>query len=160
MADPNDPLDFTDKYNTQLAPAQEAAYQAWAKTLGKQGSTYDYDLRGAFANGAQQAANGHFTDRFKKPNHPTFSDQSQYSGVDGQQGGAWAHQPDGSWTFAPSASMMTMHDPGDLQQYFQRVEPNNKLVLPPAPPSAPPTSVLDAVTQAIAAVKANPSPTQ
>jgi hypothetical protein len=134
---PPDPLDYTDKYNTQLSPADEQKYQAWAKSLGPQGSTYDYDLRGAYKAGAGQATNGHFTDQFKKPNHPTFSDQSQYSGVNGQQGGSWQALPDGTWSFTPTASMLKMHDPEDLQQYWNRVEPTNKLVLPPPVTPAP-----------------------
>lgn len=126
-----DPLDFTDRYNTQLSPEQEQTFQKWAKSLGRQGSSYDYDLRGAFASGAAQSANGHFPDTFKKPNHPTFSDQSKYSGVDGYTGGTWAKQADGSWTFAPTESVLKLHDPQALQDYFSKVEPGNKLVLPP-----------------------------
>ena len=136
-----DPLDYTDRFNTTLTPTEETAFQAWAKSLGKQGSSYDYDLRGAYKAGAGQAANGHFPDTFKKPNHPTFSDQSQYSTPD-TPGGAWAKQPDGSWTFTPSAKMLALHDPSDLQAYFSRVEPTNKLILPKP-------TVLDAVNSAL-----------
>jgi len=128
-----DPLDFSNRYNTKLNPQQEQAFQAWAQKQGPRGSSYDYDMRGAFASGATQSANGHFPDTFKKPNHPTFSDQSQYSGVDGNEGGKWAKQSDGSWSFTPSASSLKMHDAGDLQTYFQKVEPGNKLILPSQP---------------------------
>lgn len=138
---PADPLDYSDKYNTALTPEEEAKFQTWAKSLGTQGSSYDYDLRGAYKAGAGQAANGHFTDQFKKPNHPTFSDQSQYSGVSGQQGGSWAAQPDGTWSFTPTASMLKMRDPEDLQRYWNRVEPKNKLVLPPPVAPAPATPI-------------------
>lgn len=132
-----DPLDYSDRYNTTLTPEEEAKFQTWAASLGKQGSSYDYDLRGAFKAGAGQSANGHFTDQFKKPNHPTFSDQSQYSGADGNEGGKWAKLPDGTWSFTPTESMLKMHDPEDLQSYWNRVESNNKLILPPPKDPAP-----------------------
>jgi len=115
----SDPLDFSDKYNTPLSPQEQPQYQAWAKAHGYTNNpTYDYDLQGAWKAGAQQAANGHLPDTFKKPNHPTFSDQSQYSGVDGYQGGHWDQQQNGSWNFTPSRSSLKLWDKGDLQNYF------------------------------------------
>lgn len=43
-----------------------------------QGDKTDYDYQGAFLAGLQRnLANGqHFTDQFKKPSHPTFSNES------------------------------------------------------------------------------------
>ena len=142
MAD--DPSDLTNQFNTPLAPKDEAAYQTWAKKLGAQGNTYDYDLRGAFAAGAGQAANGHFPDTFKKPNHPTFSDQSQYS-TPQMPGGQWQQQPDQSWSFAASPTNLQHHSPQELQDYFTRVEKGNTLKLPQAQPA----SMLDAVQKAL-----------
>lgn len=134
-----DDLDFTDQYNTTLPPAQERAFQDWTKeqskavgrNVGK--DTYDYDMRGWFAkNGGADLKGGHLTDEFKKPNHPTFSTGSIYSGVDGNQGGEWAKQPNGSWTFAPGATNLQNYSPADMKDYFQKVEPGNQLVLPNA----------------------------
>lgn len=139
--DAPDPNDLTDQYNTQLSPEDETKYQAWAKKLGPQGNTYDYDLRGAWASGAGQAANGHFPDTFKKPNHPTFSDQSQYS-TPQTPGGKWEQQPDKSWSFTTSPFQAKYHSADELQQYFKRVEPGNKVVVQPA-------NMLDAVSQAL-----------
>lgn len=136
-----DPTDFTNRYNTKLSPAEEAKYQEWAAALGSRGNTYDYDLRGAYKAGAGQSENGHFTDEFKKPNHPTFSDQSKYSSEE-TPGGKWGRQQDGSWTFTPSDTSIALHGRENLQQYFQRVEPKNKLVLPPQ-------SALEAVDQGV-----------
>ncbi len=130
MATP-DPNDLTDQYNTTLSPADETKFQTWAKSLGAQGSSYDYDLRGAFKAGAGQSANGHFTDQFKKPNHPTFSDQSQYSTPE-TPGGTWQQQPDKSWQFITSPFQSKYHSPEELQNYFKQVEPGNKLVVQPA----------------------------
>lgn len=133
--------DLTSQFNTALSPADEAKFQSWAKALGPQGNTYDYDLRGAFKAGAGQAANGHFPDTFKKPNHPTFSDQSQYSSQE-TPGGHWEQQPDKTWTFTASPYQLQHHDPEDLQRYFQKVEPHNKLIVQPP-------NMLGAVQQAL-----------
>lgn len=133
----DDPRDFTDRYNTPLSPADEQAFQAWindqsAKTgRAVANDSYDYDLRGWWKqNGSQDLSGAHLVDTFKKPNHPTFSDQSQYNGVDGHQGGRWANNPDGTWSFNPSATNLTMFRPDELQSYFGRVEPGNTLQLP------------------------------
>jgi hypothetical protein len=136
-----DPSDFTEQFNTKLSPEDEAKFQTWAKSLGSQGNTYDYDLRGAFKSGAGQAANGHFPDTFKKPNHPTFSDQSQYSTPD-TPGGHWEQQPDKTWSFTTSPYQLQHHSAEDLQNYFKKVEPSNKLIV------QPPT-MLDAVSKAL-----------
>jgi hypothetical protein len=133
MADPNDPNDFTDRYNTALTSDQEQQYQQWLQAQSAQnnrdmsGDAYDYDLRGAFLNDAGAAANGHYPDTFKKPNHPTFSDQSQYSGADGYVGGHWS-QDGQNWTFTPGPT--NMMGPDALQDYFQRAEPGNTVILP------------------------------
>lgn len=134
-----DPLDFSGQYNTALAPDQEAAFQAWTRDqtakLAKTdhprnvaNDSYDYDLRGWYAqNGSQDLSDAHLTDQFKKPNHPTFSDQSQYSGVDGYQGGQW-QQNGNAWSFTPGKG--NVYSPEDLQDYFKRVEPGNTVNLP------------------------------
>lgn len=132
MADPND---FTQHYNTALSADEETAFQSWLAALGQKtgrdmsGDMYDYDMRGAFKSGAGQAANGHFPDQFKKPNHPTFSTDSQYDGVDGLQGGEW-QQIKGKWTFKASPALLKFHSAAELQKYFKQREPNVTLVLP------------------------------
>ena len=47
-ASPADPMDFSDRYNTKLTPAEAKAYQAWAKAERRERDVYDYDLRGAW----------------------------------------------------------------------------------------------------------------
>jgi len=89
--------DFTDRYNTELSPEQKAAYQKWVAIQDVPTSTRDYDLQGFFANqifGKKDTSKheGHFPDTWKKPNHMTFSDQSQYAETlpDGTStGGTW-----------------------------------------------------------------------
>lgn len=80
MAPPNTTLD---KYDTKLTAAEESQFQAWKAKNAPNDSGADYDLRGAFKAGVTPAAsNGHWPDTFKKPNHPTFSNQSNYATPD------------------------------------------------------------------------------
>lgn len=84
-----------DQIATQLAPTDEAQYQAWRARLDKplqyEG---DYDLRGAYLNGAQATmmddGKPHLTDLFKLPNHETFSNQSMYAPLDPAMAGDWS----------------------------------------------------------------------
>lgn len=127
------PLDFTDQYNTPLAPAQQPAYEAWARANGQDpiGGKYDYDLQGAFLSKTGNAGDprGHFTDQFKKPNHPTFSDQSQYNGLDGYVGGKWTKSG-----YQPSTTNIQFHPRPELQNYFDTTEPDTALLQPQPTP--------------------------
>lgn len=125
-----DPNDYTNKYNTELSPSDEAKFQTWAAQNGRQSDTYDYDLRGAWKANANAATNGHLPDTWKKPNHPTFSDQSQYHGVDGNQGGSWSGGNGQPWSFTPGTTNLRLYSPSEMQGYFQRVEPDSTLILP------------------------------
>lgn len=69
-------------FETKLTPDEEEKFQDWKTKNAPKDSGVDYDLRGAFKSGAQPAANGHWPDTFKKPNHPTFSNQSKYATAD------------------------------------------------------------------------------
>lgn len=67
-------------YDTYLTPEEERQFLIWKAQNAPNDSGEDYDLRGAFKASLQpDAITGHWTDRFKKPNHPTFSNQSQYA---------------------------------------------------------------------------------
>ena len=131
-----DSLDFSSKYNTQLSKADEAKFEAWATANNKINDVYDYDLRGAWK--ALQSGKmtpddrGHLGDMFKKPNHPTFSDQSVYHGKDGNVGGSWADNGQGGFVF--KASPKSMWNPVELQDYFKQYEPDSILVLPQQQP--------------------------
>lgn len=95
---------------TYLPPDREAQYRAWLVSIGQTpGSGYnidnnwngtDYDYRGFFAKyGPVDIRNGqHFTDEYKLPNHPTFSNESVYAaGQAAPYAGSWAEN-----TFNPS----------------------------------------------------------
>lgn len=125
--------DYTNQYNTQLTPLDEAKFQKWLANTGKASDLYDYDLRGAWLAGASKDPRGHLTDKFKKPNHPTFSTESIYSSPTAS-GGVWAKK-DGKWIFDASPINVQMYGPDALKDYFSKVEPDSTLVLPPQPVS-------------------------
>ena len=128
-----DRMDFTDRYNTRLSPEDEMKFQAWVSAVSqKEGrdrsrDLYDYDLRGFWKSGAAFAKNGHGSDKWKKPNHPTFSDQSIYNGEDGFKGGKWGKK-NGKDTFMPADTSLWPID--KLQEYMKRADPGVELVLP------------------------------
>lgn len=69
-------------YDTRLAAGEEAGFQSWKQQNAPSDSGMDYDLRGAFKAGVtRDPVTGHMPDTFKKPNHPTFSNESQYGRV-------------------------------------------------------------------------------
>jgi len=130
-------IDLTDSFNTSLTPEQEAKFQAWAasakevlgRNLNQDLSTYD--MRGLWKDEISQGMiegfkeGMHFIDTYKKPNHPTFSDESKYSSKE-YSGGKW-----GEGTFAPSKDQMKAGwDPKLAQQYFDRIKENIKVVTP------------------------------
>lgn len=118
-----DDLDFTDRYNTPLDEEDEKKYQTWAKTNKREKDAYDYDMRGAWKEGAGQADNGHFPDTHKKPNHPTFSDESVYHGVDDHEGGKWSKK-DGKDTFTPGVSNKKFRSKKEREDYLKRSDPS------------------------------------
>lgn len=131
-------MDFYSKYNTPLSKKEEELFLNWVMNESqKQGrdltkDLMDYDLRGAWKelqdNPDLQSENGHWPDTYKKPNHPTFSIESKYNGVDGFEGGKWVENKDGTYSFY--ASPTTLWEPKALDAYFKQVEPGNKLILP------------------------------
>jgi len=93
----NDPeLEGWNKYNTELTSTEEKEYKKWAKEANI--NSWDrgaYDSQGywkdfiASGKGDIADSDGHRPDTYKKPNHPTFSNESKYHGVDGNYGGVW-----------------------------------------------------------------------
>jgi hypothetical protein len=124
-----EPPDMSAMFNTTLTPQEEQAFQSWAAQTKRTNDLFDYDLRGAWKANAQEAANGHLPDTYKKPNHPTFSAESMYSGQGGMTGGQWMQTRHG-WKFVASHSNLDFFTPRELQGYFKRNEPDAILVLP------------------------------
>lgn len=76
-------------FDTKLSPDEEAQYQAWKQKYAPNDSGADYDLRGAYKAGLTPDATGHWPDTYKKPNHPTFSDESVYAAANPAKAGHW-----------------------------------------------------------------------
>lgn len=119
-------LSLIDQFTTPLRDDEQAGYNEWKNKNAPNDSGADYDLPGAFKDGLSPADNGHFSDKFKKPNHPTFSNESQYSRQHPEL-------PSGSWLgdhFFPPAPMK---DGGPINTYPdhkdsynpQEVKPHN-----------------------------------
>lgn len=124
-----DPYDFSDRYNTQLTPAEEKEFVKWAGPKVK--DLYDYDLKGFWKAGLGVDERGHGTDQFKKPNHPTFSNQSIYHGQNGQMGGVWGQTPEGQTVFTPSAHNLKNLPLPLLKRYFNEREPGALINIDP-----------------------------
>jgi hypothetical protein len=116
---------------TQQVIGQSGPQVITAKQPGMVAPSTDYDMTGYVKKYGQpdQSKGQHLTDEFKLPNHITFSKDSSYS-KPGQEGGDWAKNPDGSWTFYASEYNLKNYSPEQLQAYFLKFEPGNKLVLP------------------------------
>lgn len=124
---------YRNNFNTAIPQALKEEYNKWLQSLPEgQRSTDDYDLAGYFMAG-KNGENGiklydrengeHFIDRFKKPNHPTFSNESQYSSPMGFQGGRWLEGRNG-WIFEPNFNIYSKEE---LRDYMLKNEPNASL---------------------------------
>lgn len=131
---------FKQRFNTQLAENEEQAFQSWLQAESKklnrniENDIIDYDLRGFWKeSGGKSLSGGHLTDKFKKPNHPTFSIESMYSGAKDEDGieyigGTWGSNHK---SFTPSLQMMKLtHRPDALSSYMNQAEKGVKLLLP------------------------------
>jgi hypothetical protein len=114
---------------TKLSPEQEQQFIKWKAINAPHDSGEDYDLRAAFLANIQKDARGHGPDTFKKPNHPTFSDESKYNGANGERGGKWVEK-DGKTYFYASPTNLKYHSVKEVQAYFKKTEPDVILVLP------------------------------
>ena len=118
------PDDMSGQYNTQLTPEQETEYKTWAKQQGRERDVENYDLRGAWLelqNGTMtEDERGHLGDKYKKPNHPTFSTESIYNGKDGYQGGVWSRN--GNVDVYTPQHKLTPEQAKRLQLYFAQNE--------------------------------------
>lgn len=133
---------YNSQYNTAIPADKQAAFDAWFKQQAARKAAErklpsydfgqernDYDINGFFLSGQHPAENGHGPDTFKKPNHPTFSNESQYSGRNGELGGKW-ETVNGQSRFTPSATNLKYHSQEELKEYFRTREPGVWLMLP------------------------------
>jgi hypothetical protein len=133
---------YKNNFNTKLSQKELQQYNQWIKeqSISKKrdmsNDHMDYDMQGYWKNSrdsVDSSGRGHFPDTYKKPNHPTFSDQSIYHNTPSNkgfiyQGGKWSE--DGS-TYTPSETMLrNTHSKEWLQEYMKKREPNTRLILP------------------------------
>lgn len=98
------------KYTTTLTDDEEKQFQNWYSKVAKyknlnpnpDADGQDYDYRGYWKNEDRDGIlgsnpNAHFTDKYKQPSHPTFSNESQYSSKE-TPGGQWV-KGKGTWLF-------------------------------------------------------------
>lgn len=85
---------------------EDAQYQQWRSRLPKELQYEgDYDLKGFWRENPNFSTSKgeHLTDKFKLPNHPTFSDQSQYYNDQTKHlGGTWQKNDYNGWSFIPN----------------------------------------------------------
>lgn len=140
--------DYTGSFNTPLNDAEQMSYdEKWGDKA--KADLFDYDLQGFHKDNPDYigAPGQHLTDEFKKPNHPTFSDESKYHGVSSEkhsesddpnsifegkkyEGGHWEMLENNKFAFTPGSTNFEHHSTQDMIDYFKKVEPNNYLVLP------------------------------
>ena len=147
-------------HDTQLGPEEVAGYRQWAKLEHKvpKMEEKDYDLRGFYKDVIQgnpdlppemqdkvaalkeqflqpngRLKGGHLPDTYKKPTHPTFSDESIYSGntmlgnygepAEWTRGGHWSKDAQGRDMFTPGPANYLHHSDKDMMDYFRKYEP-------------------------------------
>lgn len=85
----NSMKDFEGKFETPLSKKEESDFRKWKERWAPNDSGEDYDLRGAFKAGVKPGRDGHWPDTYKKPNHPTFSNESIYAKMAPERAGRW-----------------------------------------------------------------------
>ena len=128
---------FIQNFNTKLTDEEEASFQQWAAQESEKSGRdkfrdlEDYDLKGAWKElqkgTMSEDERGHLGDKYKKPNHPTFSDQSIYHNTKDPKtgskykGGTWGKE-DGKDIYTPSEHVLKTHGVDSLTDYFNQVE--------------------------------------
>ena len=118
---------YTDRFNTSLNEEESNAFNDWvAEESKRQGRDImmdkgAYDIQGFWKSGdyKKMDQDNHGTDTWKKPNHPTFSNQSKYHGVDGFYGGNWTNEAG----YQPSKQTASTYGPSYYSRLFAE-EPN------------------------------------
>jgi hypothetical protein len=140
---------MTGYFNTELTPEEEMQFRMWVKAQSVlRGRDFlrdvgDYDLRGFWKenvlgkgaalpsfvvgdSGIEMTDGGHLPDTFKKPSHPTFSIESQYSSPAAYAGGQWGEDEAGAY-FAPGRANLEARTPEEMRRYFSAAEPGTSL---------------------------------
>jgi len=111
-------------------------FEDWYSTVPKEkNDTSSYSLKEAYDNLPYETmkkfaeSSAHLPDTYKKPSHPTFSDESKYSN-DKIKGGHWSYE-DGVEVFTPSPyNIQQIGGVDKYKKWIQDNEPNVKLNIP------------------------------
>lgn len=106
-------------FDTPLSHEDEVKFQTWKAQHAPNDSGEDYDFRGAYKAGLQPGPDQHWLDTYKKPNHPTFSDESIYSSLVGTRPGSWhgpQHDQFVPFRAQPGGKQESMSNPIDTLQ--------------------------------------------
>lgn len=132
------PMGVAPTFDTPLQGGLLAQFEQWRSALPPTlQSSQDYDLQGAYLDAAKADGRLHMTDKFKKPNHMTFSDGSQYSSP-AMQGGRWVgtgqanpfNPAEQQFLFWASPHNMAQHPMSVMEEYFKANEKGNPVVYP------------------------------
>ena len=102
---------------------------------GRNGGGYDYeefwndeDLKNQwFEEEDKNPGKAHFNDKYKLPNHYTFSTDSKFSNSV-TPGGQWSKDENGKWTFTTSPYVESQHSLEEMLKYFNKNEPETILI--------------------------------
>ena len=114
---------------TEAQASTDAGFQEWKKKYAPNDSGADYDLMGAYKAGLKPGENGHFSDEFKKPNHPTFSVESKYW-KPGLPAGRWENDNYVKMTAPEAIKFVREHPevrPGGAQKPTQQAAPKRTI---------------------------------
>ena len=110
------------RFNTRLKSSDMPLFEEWANTPNEMGRLpiHDigaYDVQGYWKDNVRLGINpnddrGHGPDKYKKPNHPTFSNESQYSNLL-HRGVKW--EADGG--FSPTRRLKRLYS----EEYYNRM---------------------------------------
>ncbi len=103
-------LKFWDEYNTPLDDMEQLRYNDQNTHSWDRGA---YDAQGFWKDGRTVDSRGHGTDLYKKPNHPTFSNQSQNHSWK-TPGGVW-----GKGTYTPSWYTKALYEPDHIMSHLR-----------------------------------------
>lgn len=111
-------------------------YEDFVKYLGDRGKSDDYDLQGFYNDNDayfdwedmedEKPGEAHFIDKYKLPNHITFSTESKYSNAF-TKGGEWIEDDNGV-TYVTSPYVEKLHSLEEMIKYFRKYEPGVNLV--------------------------------
>jgi len=115
----------------QNSHPEDAGYQNWLQENHLREDP-TYDMYGAYQAGLTPSENGHMSDEYKLPNHPTYSGESVYAQKPGAPpAGEWIKGNNGLWSFkATDTNIKNAGGVDGLKRYFDRVESGTALTLP------------------------------